>query len=444
MDFSKHLAKAAEAARRKNYDFAVELYRQLLDLDQDLEEARAGLRVALKKRAEAKGGGWLLRALGGAVPLGKAKSLAKLGKHEAAAKALEDYLGKNPLDVAANLALGSALEQAGHLRSAKAVFQFVAEIAPTNPEGLKRAGEMLMAAGDHAAALEHYERALAIDPRDQDAIKARKNLAAEAALSGSRLDSVGHSRELAAKPDELAQSERARRMHRTEEELGQDLTRLEGRFAEAPSDVDLMLEMAEVHEKLGDAEAAYDLVDRACQYRRDDPALAERRGGLELRMKRRQLAAAGKSGDEAGANRIEAEIIELELAEFARRAAARPGDGDLAVQFGRRLLDAGRAVEALAELQRVAADYPGAGELAFAKSSAYRALGHADLAAKELERASAALAPTSQMGKEVGYLRGALAEEAGDREAARTHYLSVFEVDLGFRDVAAKLEQLKS
>ena len=52
LDFSKQIQKAEEAFRRRNYDFAVELYRQLLDLEPDLGEARAGLRRALRKRFE--------------------------------------------------------------------------------------------------------------------------------------------------------------------------------------------------------------------------------------------------------------------------------------------------------------------------------------------------------------------------------------------------------
>ena len=79
VDFSKQLQKADEALRRRNHDFAVELYQQLLDIQPDLGEARAGLRRALKKRHEAKGGGSkLLRALGGAAPLAMAGTMRPL------------------------------------------------------------------------------------------------------------------------------------------------------------------------------------------------------------------------------------------------------------------------------------------------------------------------------------------------------------------------------
>ena len=52
MDLSKHLEKAEEAVKRRNYAFAVNLYGQLLSLQPDNGKARAGLRTALYKKAE--------------------------------------------------------------------------------------------------------------------------------------------------------------------------------------------------------------------------------------------------------------------------------------------------------------------------------------------------------------------------------------------------------
>lgn len=196
VDYSKHLQKADEALKRRNWDFAIEVYQQLLELEPDLADARAGLRQALKKRHEQnKGGGKLFKALAGAGPLAMAKTLAKAGKYAAAAKSLEQYLTGNPLDEDANYQLGVALEGAGHFKSARAVYEFLAEIAPKNPDGLKRAGALMYREGDHAKALEYYERALQADPRDQDALKARKDLSAERALRAGRFETVQHSRE---------------------------------------------------------------------------------------------------------------------------------------------------------------------------------------------------------------------------------------------------------
>ncbi|MEM9803115.1 MAG: hypothetical protein AAGA20_22540, partial [Planctomycetota bacterium] len=74
MDYTKHIQKAEEAARRRNYDFAVQLYQQILEIDADVGEARSGLRRALKARSETKkGGGKLLKLVKGAGPLTAAR-----------------------------------------------------------------------------------------------------------------------------------------------------------------------------------------------------------------------------------------------------------------------------------------------------------------------------------------------------------------------------------
>ena len=443
VDFSKHLQKAEEALRRRNYDFAVEMYRQLLDLDPDQGDARKGLRQALKARHDAKSGGKLFRAIRGAAPLSKAHGMVKLKKYDAAARALEDYLKTNPVDVEANLLLGDALESAGHLKSARAVYEFVAEIDPKNGEGLKRAGAMFQATGEFAQALEYYERALAADPRDQEVLKARKDLAAETALAGGGLDAVGHSREKLADAEQTKSLERQRRTHLSTDELREELAKVEERFHDDPRDVNVMLELASLHERLKDPEAALEFVERALEYKRGDVDLLAKAGDLRAGVLRRQLAAAGKSGDEAGADRIERELAKHELEDFERRVEARPGDAGLRLGLAQRLFRAEEFDRALAELQQAQGDPRVRREVSELKGRCFHAKGFGDLAAKELEKALEGLADTDERAKEILYTLGLLAEEQGDRDTARSRFSRVFEVDIGFRDVSQKMESLR-
>ena len=442
MDFSKHIKKAEEAFRRRNYDFAVELYRQLIDLDPDLGEARAGLRQALKKRFEAKGGGRLLRAVSGALPLSRAKGMRKLGKHEACAKALEDYLKGSPLDVDANLLLGMSLEDAGHFHSARAVYEFVAEIAPKNPEGLKRAGAMMYRTQDHARALEYYERALAADPRDQEALKARKNLAAETALSRSGTGSVQHSRELIKDQENTRGLEQARRLHLSEEELNTELTRLETVFAENPSDTDVMLAMADVYEKLKDPEAALDIAKRALQYRKGSFELASRVGDLEAKVIKKRVAKADKAGDTVEATRLEAMLFATEVADFRRRVEIRPGDASLRLQLAKKLIRSHEIDEALAELQKCQAEPRVRNDAVFHMGRCFQEKGIFDLARKQDERALEGTNGINDRAKEILYSLGTIAESKGDSEEARSFYIRIYEVDIGYRDVAEKMGTL--
>ncbi|HPF15751.1 MAG TPA: tetratricopeptide repeat protein, partial [Planctomycetota bacterium] len=241
MDFSKHIQKAEEALRRRNYDFAIELYRQLIELDANLGPARAGLRRALLERHRAgKNKVGMFGKLKGAGPLAAAKGLVRAGKHDAAAKALETYLGTNPADEDGNLMLGESLRDAGHMDAALAVFEFLAELAPKRADGWREAAAIRAAQGDASGALERLEKALEADPRDREAQKARKDLAATLALEGGGHGSSDHSRQRMVNSEEVMAQERVRRLHRTPEDLEAELERLEGRYAENPSDVDLL------------------------------------------------------------------------------------------------------------------------------------------------------------------------------------------------------------
>ena len=443
MDFSKHIQKAEEALRRRNYDFAVEVYQQLLEIDPDLGEARSGLRRALKKRHETKKGGKLFRAIGGAGPLAMAKTLRKAGKHAASAKALETYLTQNPVDPEANLMLGMACEDAGHYKSALAVYEFLAEIAPRNPEGLKRAGAMSYRQSNHQKALEYYERALEADPRDQEALKARKDLAAEAALSGGGYETIQHSRESIKDKGQARALDRARRMHLSQEDLVAERDRLEALFVESPGDAELMLELAGLHEKLKDYDSALDMVERALALRRDSYDLLCRAGDLRIKQAKKALAKADKSGDADRASSLERRLFELEVHEYKQRVDLHPGDAALRLSLGKRLMRVEELDAALAELQKANGDPRIRREALFLMAQCFHKKGFVDLARKEYEHSLEGVLEVDERAKEVLYSLGSIAEAEGDGPEARSFYARVYEVDIGYRDVAAKMEQFK-
>jgi tetratricopeptide (TPR) repeat protein len=443
VDFSKHLEKAEEALRRRNYDYAVEVYQQLLEIDPDQGPARAGLRQALKKRHETKKGSRLLRAIGGAVPLASAHALRKAKKHDACAKALESYLSTNPLDEEANLLLGMSLEDAGHYHSARAVYEFLATIAPRNAECLKRAGAMMYRTGDHLKALEYYERALQADPRDQEALKARKDLAAETALTGGGYENVAHSRDRIVDKEQAKTLERARRAYLSAEDLAEERTRLEAVYAEQPSDPDVMLELAGVNERLKDYDVASELIERALTYRKGSFELVCRAGDLRSKVLKRAIAQAGKRGEEAEASKLERELLDEEVADYRRRVELHPTDAALRVHLGRRLLRCADPDAALIEFQRAISDPRTEREARFLMAQCFQQKGFTDLACKEYLRALEGVQGVDERSKEILYNLGSLAEAGDDRDGARGYYARIYEVDIGYRDVAAKMEQFR-
>jgi len=442
LDFSKHIQKAEEALKRRNYDFAVELFRQLIDLDPDQGEARAGLRRALHGRHKQKKGGKLLRAVSGALPLSKARTFFKLGKHQACARALEDYLATNPLDEEANLMLGMSLEEGGHFRSACAVYEFVAEIAPKNAEALKRAGSMMHRTGDHPKALDYYERALQADPRDQEALKARKNLAAETALSQTGVAEVKHSRELIKNKDQARELERGQKLHMSKEELEKELEKLEARYVDNPKDADLLVSISEIYERLKDPAAALEYAQRALSYRKDSFELTIKVGDLESKRIKKELARADKEGRTEDATRLEKELLTHEVADYRKRVEVRPGDASMRFSLAKKLLRADEVDEALTELQRCSDEPRVRNEALFYLGRCFHEKGILDLARKEYEHALETTDKKSDRAKEILYSLGNIAEAQGDSDEARSFYIRIYEIDIGYRDVADKMGSL--
>jgi len=370
-----------------------------------------------------------------------AKALAKAGKHAAAAKALEQYLAGSPLDEDANYELGLALEGAGHFKSARVVYEFLAEIAPRNPSGLKRAGAMMYREGDHAKALEYYERALQADPRDQEALKARKDLSAERALERGRFETVQHSREQIRDKEQALDLERAKRRQLTDEDLVRERERLETRFADNPKDPELLVQLADVHERLKDYDSALDFAERARQYRKDSFELACRVGDLRAKSIKKQIARADKDGNVELAGRLERELLDAEATDFRSRVQIHPSDSSLRLQLGKRLLRKNDLDAALAEFQKAQSDARVQRDARMGMAQCFQRKGYADLAKREYLRVLEGVQEIDERAKEVLYALGEIAEAEGRADEARTSYARVYEVDIGYRDVANKMER---
>ena len=115
-------------------------------------------------------------------------------------------------------------------------------------------------------------------------------------------------------------------------------TRLEDRYAESPSDPDLLLALAEVHEKLGDPEAALDHAERALEYRRGSFELVSRVGDLRSKLLKKQVARADKQGRTEEASELERQLLAHEVEDYRRRVEIRPGDAPLRLTLARRLM----------------------------------------------------------------------------------------------------------
>ena len=444
MDLSKHLETAAEAVKRRNYPMAVKLYSRLLSLQPDNGDARAGLRVALFKKAEAKPPSKLFAILGGGIHLLVGGLCRLCRSHGAAAKAFERYLIGDPLNEPINCKLGDSLAKAGLSNAARAVYQAYADSNPRCLEACRAAGALLYEAGKTEEAVVMYERALKIDPRDQASLKARKNLAAEGALKKTGIETATSSRELIKDLGAAQRLERNDRLQLSKEEIGEELEALEAQLQEDPAQHKLLVRMSEVLLMDDDLAGALQALEQAVSLNPENSDLAAKTGSLRLRVQEGRVQDAEARNDPAAADFARKALAEARVAEYRRQVEQNPTDLRRRFQLGEALFGVGQFDGAIAELQQAVKDPKVKGDSLLMLGEAFAAKNMDELAMGQLEKALEASTDTGQKAKEILYAMGRVAQNMGQTEQALEHFSRILEQDIGFRDVQKKIEELKS
>jgi tetratricopeptide (TPR) repeat protein len=382
--------------------------------------------------------------LGGGVHLLIAGTCRMLRQHKAAAGAYERYLVGDPLAEGVNVKLGDSLESAGMANAARAVFQAYADANPRCLEACRRAGHLLYAAGEHQAAMTMYERALKIDPRDQESLKARKNLAAEGALKATGLESAKSSRDLMKNAEQVRKLDRDDRLQLSKEEIEEELQRVETQLQDEPQNVKLLTRMSDLLAMDNDLKGALGYLEDAAAVDPQNSDLGNRAGQLRLRLQERQVQEAEARGDESAAEFARKALKQARVAEFQRQIGQNPTDLRLRFELGRALRETEQHDAAIAELQQAVKDPKVKGEALLLLGESFAAKGMDELAMGQLEKALEVLSDSGQKGKEILYAMGCVAQNIGQSDQALAHFSRILEQDIGFRDVQEKIQSLKS
>ncbi|MBL8766585.1 MAG: tetratricopeptide repeat protein [Planctomycetes bacterium] len=450
MDVAKHLEKAAEAVRKKNFDYAVELYHQVLQLKPDHGDARRELRQVLVKRAEFKK---LNPTLGAASGLFSRMSMMTSGiggKPDQVALSAEKYLVNDPRNRKVNLQLAEALEKANYLNSSVAVYEFLGDDEELGDYALKKAGGLYYQLKKMEQALACYEAVLKRSPRDSEAEKARKNLAAEGVLSSGSYDPTRSSRDLARDKGKAQQLELEQRIVTTDDQRKLRQTALERELASTPTDKRARRELIDLFVRARQYDAAIATIEDHLRHEPDSTEFRDRLGevrllGLEQQL--REARAKAAAGDAAAATDVvdlEREAKDLELSEVERRVREHPTDLGLRYRLGQLVLEAGRVDDAIEHFQYAVKDPRRRVDALIGLGGAFQAKGLVDLARKQFETALDGIEGESDRSTEVTYLLAVLLEQMGDVAGALSRFESIYEKNIHFRDVGTRVARLRT
>ncbi|MHC4932443.1 MAG: tetratricopeptide repeat protein [Planctomycetota bacterium] len=446
MNVNKLIEKGEDAHKKRNYDYAISIFLEAVSFAPNNRKAREGLRKAeLKKYENAYPSPLMVAVFGLGARLGMlVAGIGKKANPEAYMMACERFLRIDPKNKGVNMALGEAAAIAGHLDAAIFAYETASEHNPGDATALKHLGALLWQNGQIQEAHGVYDRAVQLDPKDQEAVKARKNLAAEASLKETGFETARSSRDLVKDKDAAGRLEQEARMFQTDDDLVVQKSQIEKKLEAEPENIELLKDLAEVHVKAKEYDAAIGVMERAIEIRPDDIGLKVVRGDIVVNRMEEEIFHLRRDGKTGEADAKQSELTELLVEEYKNRVKAYPTDLKLRFKLGELHLEKGDQDLAIAQFQQTVRDARYKIESQIRLGRAFASKGQADLAIRQWEQALEGHSAMSERVKDIYYSLGDVLESQGKAAKAKEYFGKIYEVDINFRDVADRLSKLDS
>ncbi|HEX8371384.1 MAG TPA: tetratricopeptide repeat protein [Chthoniobacterales bacterium] len=448
--------KAISALELKNYQYGITLLQDVLREEPGFVDGRKVLRkVATGQLKEKKG----FFGLKGGSPLGAMKAQGLLKKDPAAAMdAAEKILETDPYNTQANQVLKEGALALDLYETARFAMETVRDGHPKEPKVLHELARLYYENGEPAKAVEIYSQLVEINRSDMEAVKLGKDAAAAASMKSGGWEAVAESggtkdyRDLIKDKDLATSLEQQGRVVRSEDMIENQLAELTVRYNENPSNIDVVRKMAGLFEQKGDLPTAVQWFTYAASLTQNtDATLVRKATDLQMKLYDENIKSyedflAANPDDPAAPEyqthlteyrRLRAEVL---LGEARKRVEKNPTDLMLHFELGEVLVNSGAYREAIPELQ-TARKSPNVRLRAMnLLGRCYQQLNMLDLSVRTFQDAAKEILVMDGTKKDILYNLGLVLEQMEKKDESLDCFKQIYEVDYGYKDVAARVE----
>jgi tetratricopeptide (TPR) repeat protein len=444
--------RAKTAAQSKNYDYAITLLQATLKDEPLFLEGRRFLRAVEIQKYEATGSFarqmTSMKMTGGMMKFSSGKKTPEEQLIQA-----EEILAQDPYHLKANVMIAEAGVALGYLEFKCFAYETLAKGKPTDKAILNSLAEAYMEAKDAAKAEKTYERILEIDPRDGDALSGLKNAsAANASKTGGWDTSEGDYRNVLKSKTEAEQLEQEAKVVKSADAIEEQIRINFEKHEAEPTNPVYSKAIAQLFLQKNDYGTAVQWYEHAFEAGgRIDSSLEKVIGDLrlkkveqELQALRNDLAAQTEPELQAQAQSAieqkEKELNDVRLFQAEARVRAQPNEGEFRYDLGEALYKIGQYKRATEELQQSLKQPSVRYQALNLMGQAFMKRGMLDFAIKQLSMAESELLAMDELKKEIVYNLGLAYEVSKQPEKALEQWKKIYEVDMGYRDVAAHVE----
>lgn len=444
----EHWKNAKASVERNNPGYAVKFLQAILKECPGFLNARKLLRqaeIAVTGAAPGEGKKGLFGTSGG----GGGGGIVRQAKKDPAAALLaaEKELEKDPFNLGVNDALHETALLMGLMGTAAFALETVRTGHPDNSKMAHKLARFYVARDMHFEASNVYRDIVKRDPSDGEAVKGEKDSSAKASMKQNRMSENTSFKDLV-KSDEAAELEKASRTALTKEQLEERAAELGAQYEADPNNLVLVKQLADTYEQLEDFSTSHQFYDWAYQLSNGDVALKNKAGDMKDRAAENYIrdveAAAAADPDNAELQEQLKEIqkarIAERLVECQERVEKNPTDPKMRYELGQALYDNGDYSDAIPHLQQATRNPHIRTKVLLLLGRTFDAKGMSDLAIKQLKDANDELTQMDNTKKEILYELGDIYAKADKQEEALACFKQIYEIDYGYRDVAARVE----
>ncbi|MGV3774783.1 MAG: tetratricopeptide repeat protein [Verrucomicrobiales bacterium] len=441
--------KGNMALQKKNYDYAIAIYNQVLQNEPAFYEGRESLRAAQLRKA-GNGGGFFKKLLGAASSspsIAKAQLQLRNNPIEAISTC-EGILNDDPNNVMAHKTLAEAAQAAGFTKTAILSLEMAMKAAPKDTDVALRLAEALTNAGQINRAETIYKELQRINPHDQNLSQLLKNLAAQRTMKEGGYDSLadgkGSYRDILKNKEEAVTLEQENRQVKSESDSERLLNEYLVRFANEPANMRLARSIAEIYIRQKNFDKALEYYNiLASGEQGNDATLQKEITQLRTQQLDHHIQQLDQNDPEYQEKLSKLQFARQDLTlNAARQAVERyPNDLQLRFELGQLYFQHGKIAEAIQEFQKAQTNPHRRIQSLYYLGLCFSQRNMNDLAVRSLQNAVKDKPTLDDEKKDIMYALGGVLQKMGKVEEAMEYYKQIYEVDIGYKDVAAKVDQ---
>lgn len=441
--------RGSDALSRENYDYAIDLFAQILTKEPTNYDVRKLLRAAQLRKAG--GGGGLLKKLWGdakSSPLiAKAQIPLHAGNFAEALQIAEQVLNKEPQNSAAHRIVVEAAAGMEMPKTAVLSLEILAGNSPKDREVAIKFANALADTGDVVRG-EAILAALSREfPGDTELSQALKNISARKTMEKGGYDALaegqGSYRDILKDAGEAKKLEQENRQVKAEDAAANLIKEYESRLQTEPNNLKVMRNLADLYVQKKDFAKALEFyakikaTDIGAADASLDKAIAEATS-RKLDHDMEQLDSTAPDYSEKAA-KIQADKQAYQLSECQKRVERFPTDLQIRFELGQLYFQVGKISEAIAEFQKAQTNpHRKVGSMNYL-GQCYARRNMNELAVRTFESALKEKLIWDNEKKELAYNLGAVLEKIGKRAEANKQYEEIFAVESTYKDVEQKV-----